>query len=319
MDDKSHINAENVLLENETAYALDWQADSFNALQSGFYAKVSNSIEPKPGEIIVDIGAGLGNQLIDLMVREPKALTIGTERTRENVRMIVEHFRNIGLESACAAVISSSLEQTIDGKVFWQRICRDREEFRKKCRPLLETKILFLDDDIRYPVLLPTVLGDEKIDTGVLSLPGGSSNRAIEWPFDPTNYTQANNNQRIIEAANATRFAFYHYMAEHVRPGGRIIVAERIVAGKQEKPGDAFFSLIGRHMKDLRKYWNPHRSTAAAMYPQNAAVELRASDKGMQEYSHEDLRKLKREFSVVIGTLERNTTQFSENPLPRPA
>lgn len=313
------INAvRNGLLGQEQEYGYDWIQDAERLGRSGLYNTITKIVEPKPHEIIVDIGTGTGLQLVSIAGVERDVITIGTERTRANVLLTYQYLAELGLQDALSALSTSELAVTEDKKLFWKPEVATIAKHMAQVRTQLQEKIMLLEDNILTPALLPYVLEGKQIDAGILSMPGGSSSRLLEWPFDPMTLTQETKRERVYEISNQTRFAFYHFMSEHVRPGGRIVVAERMLSDPGMSPTVAVQMLTVSHMRGLHKYWEPVKGALHETEFTNTAVELSASNPhGGTIHGHAAEREGYTP-NIAIIRYDRNDVPFEEAPLPRP-
>lgn len=313
------INAvRNGLLGQEQEYGYDWIQDAEKLGQDGLYNTITTIVEPKPHEIIVDIGTGTGLQLLSIASAEGNAITIGTERTRANVLLTYQYLAELGLQDVLSALSTSELTVTKDKKLFWKPEVATIAKHMAQVRAQLLEKLMILEDNILTPALLPYVLEGKQIDAGILSMPGGSSSRLLEWPFDPMTLTQQTKRQRVYEISNQTRFAFYHFMSEHVRPGGRIVVAERMLSDNNADPKDAVLMLTKRHMCDLKKYWEATKVAIHHTEFTDTTVELSASNPhGGTVYGHAPEREGYTP-NIAIIRYDRNDVPFKEAPLPHP-
>ena len=312
-------HAMRVIAGQELRYADEWGSDAHSLQNSGLYDAITSFVDPQDGQTIVDIGTGNANQLISLVLRNPRPTYIGTERSRPNVIATYESIQRAGLKNVFTMVATSQLTKTADGKAFWKfdaSFVRDRLE---QIREHLKQKVLLIDDNILYPEILPIVLGDQKIDAGILSMPGGSSSRTIEWPFRPDEVrTQADLRRIATDVTNRTRTAFFRLMSEYVRPEGRIVVAERILLTPESSVRGATRALIGEHMGDLTKYWQPISGTFLDIELHNTTVELHGLHADGQHVSMKEIQGTDQKAGVVIIRIDRNDVPFNEPPVPRP-
>lgn len=303
-------------LRAESLYFDDWKKDSEIWMQDGLYARVAEIANPQSGRIVLDMGTGTGMQLVFLAGENPDGLFIGTDRTPANVLLAVNHLRSKGLD-AISALTTQELSIDDQQRLYWQQ--RSVEELRTlstQVRNVLRQHVLIMDDDMRHPIALPIILDGEKVDTAILSLPGGGPTRAYEWPHAP-NADPAQADARSLAVSNDARSGFYHYASQAVRDGGKAIIVERVVSGVDAADPAGVLTLIGRHAGVCGKYWNARKVHTRAM-PTNFSVELRAT-LGTEQISHAAIERRSAAMHLAIIELCRNTVPFNEAPRPRPA
>jgi len=317
MRDIDHDTAYSAIQHQEQGYGRDWQQDSEKLDASGLYHAIAQLVNPQKGEIIVDIGTGRGFQLIALTMAEPESIIIGTERTRVNALEAYQCLVELGLEDYLAVLATSEIEITPERKIFWRQ---DTEVIRKamnSVRLAMKEKIMIIDDNILHPESLPLLLEGQKIDAGILSMPGGSSARALEWPFQAEILDDTALNQRVFDISNQTRYAFYHFMSENVRTDGRVVIAERMLADPSVDPRFAINHLLGKHMKSLTKYWKPMNGAFIEADFTNTTVSLNPAH---TEHGPVPNGVHNEQYRRYIGVLrlDRNDVPFEEPALPRP-
>ena len=309
--------AYDAIQQQEQSYGHDWQQDSENLEASGLYRAIADLVDPKKGEIVVDIGTGRGLQLMALTMKEPDSIIIGTERTRVNAIEAYQFLSDLGLGDYLAVLATSEMDVTSERKIFWKHHTEAIRNAMHSVRQAMQEKIMIIDDNILHPESLPILLEGKKIDAGILSMPGGSSARTLEWPFQAEMLDSKTSRQRVFDVSNQTRFAFYHFMSEHVRESGRIVVAERMLADPSIDPRMAISHLLGRHMKSLTKYWKPANGALLEADFANTNVALNPADtekgpiqNGVHNESHNRY--------IGILRLDRTDVPFEEPALPRP-
>lgn len=305
------------LHQSEAEYLQRWLEDAKRFASSGFYERVTDMVAPKDDDVIVDIGFGTAHQLVSLMLRNPKSTLIGTDRTSMNVMSTYQRLINSKLGSAFAAVPIGKLTEHAPGQIHWQHDLPMLRAILGEVRELLKTKVLLLPDNILYPQSLPEVLGDTPITAGIMSLPGGSGNRAYEWPVLPEHMQATEQIERIQQVSDQTRMAFYHFMSQHVRPGGRIIVAERITVEPGIEPMESATHNMRYAMGELQNYWAPHSSNYADLPLEHTTVELYDTS-GMSMAEAPQARAQGKRVGVVISRFDRNDRSWNSPPLPRP-
>lgn len=320
MKNEHYESAREALLTQEGSYALDWVNDAERLFRDGLYDTIADLVKPKADEVIVDIGTGTGLQLLSLAQAEGQAITIGTERTRVNVSLAYKYLSGLGLKDALNALAPSTLAVSAEDKLFWKPELQRVADHMAKIRRELSKNILLLEDNILAPALLPHVLEDRPIDAGILSMPGGSISRLVEWPYDAmSNLTQTAKLERMKEVTDTTRFAFFHYMSEHVRPGGRIVVAERMLTDPNIERILGIQLMIAKHMGPLRKYWES--TTGALLETELSDTTVRLIARDSQQGMMSGKSATEKGFRPHIGIIryDRNDVPFEEAPLPRPA
>lgn len=307
--------AQDEVHETEGSYAADWFKDSVALAHDGFYAEITNLIDPKPGETIVDVGTGSGLQLVDLAVASPESNIIGTERTKVNMMMTHAFMSRIIHPGTISAFSDSRLQGAIDDCAFWERGSEMFKKSRDAIRASLKEKILLLDDNILYPQLLQEILPNGQLNAGILSMPGGSVSRVIEWPFKADVKTTQEKHQRIFDISNATRKAFYHFMAEHMQPGkGRIVVAERLAMNSSLDPRIAAMSNMRENMgESLSRYWFPDRFVFTDGDFTNTSVDLGIIHPKAKKIDYSAF-----ETKIAIVRFNRTDVPFEEEPLKKP-
>lgn len=308
------------LVDREHAYASDWQKDAERLNEMGLYTEIANLINPKDDDLIVDIGTGAAYQLIQLVLKNPKATYIGTERNRASTIATYQNLQAMKIEKIFSVLATSELEKTNDGRGFWSSNAEFVRQNMHQVRIVLKDYILLLDDDIRYPEILPIVLDDKKIDVGILSMPGGSMSRIYEWPFEPgqKKLSDAQMQKRVNDVSDMTRIAFYHFMSEYVRESGRIVVAERMHLPASSNFSDAIGIMMMKKMKHLTKYWQSLRGFFIETDLTDMTVKLSATDEDGEVIENNMPMNKESRRGVVVCTLERNEVSFEEDDLPRP-
>ncbi len=312
-------NTQRTLMDQEERYAQDWRVDADNFMGSNLYGEITGLVEPKNGETTVDVGTGMGYQLIALAEQNGMSNVIGTERTRANVFETYKHMQAYNLARYFSLFSDSELSLTEDGRVYWKRGSGFTDDIKDRLRSQLEHKILLLDDNILYPQILPAVLPDGKLQAGILSMPGGSSNRALEWPFYPAELDDEQHLDRTTEISDATRKAFYRFMAEYMEPGnGRIVIAERMLSDPSVSQHQAGIGMIGRQMQSLRKYWKPMRGGIVPVDFSGTQVDLKATDAKGKVFDAREKHPSGAISSIVVARFDRTNVPFDEPPQERP-
>lgn len=308
------------LLGQEEQYSLDWMEDAERLADDGLYDTITKMVEPKPDEVIVDIGTGTGLQLLSLGAAEGDAITIGTERTRMNVMMAYSYLSQLGLRDALSVLAASDLRVSADERqLYWKQELHRVAGFVANVRSQLREKIHLLEDNILMPELLTHVLDGRKIDAGILSMPGGSSSRLLEWPYDINSpLTEETKRVRVKEITNRTRYAFYHFMSEHVREGGRIVVAERMLTDPAIAPAHGAQIMIAQHMQSLTQYWQPLKGALLQTEFSNTTVQLGASDPRLGHMRGDEAKEKGYAPHIAVVRYDRTDVPFNEPPLPRP-
>lgn len=309
-----NMSARDHLAALEGAYITDWEQDA-NALDAdGHYQSIAEIVDPKDGRFVVDIATGLGKQLIWLAVQNPKGLYIGTERTPQNVVAAAAHLEKRKLASV--AIQTQQVELSSSGKLYWkQKNLPGLQASRDEIMQLLQQYVLFVDDDIRNPQSLPVILGGEKLDAAIFSMPGGSAARAWEWPYAAEEIDRDEMHRRVSEATARTRMGFFHYASSAVRDGGKIVIAERMTVPKGGEIGDGFKALADQ-IGGLQKYWKVGRGFHRTMGGERG-VPLVATHDG-RILSQSALLGIGHSNHIAILELLRTKTDFSEPPLPSP-
>lgn len=317
MNDREPIEyAEDAVKAAESSYMQGWTVDAERWEQYGLYKQVAEITAPRDGRFTWDAGTGLGHQLIWLAGINPKGLYVGTERTPFNVELARDYWAGKGIDMV-TILQTQALHAMPDRRLYWaQRNLAAVAAMRSRIRELLERHILITDDDTRNPQVLPAILGTEKLEAAILSLPGGSSMRAYEWPFHPAQLEEQEERARVVEASDSTRLGFYHYASQAVRDGGKIVIAERAGAAANITP-ELGLGHVAKTMRGYTKYWKAGR-VALASHPIPDNVKLKATFEGKQ-YDPQDLVKLGYAMHVVIVELLRNTVEFNEPPRPLPS
>jgi hypothetical protein len=312
MLDESQLSlARNAIVSTERTYSQDWSQDATEWERRGLYLQIARLVNPSDGRFVADIGTGLGHQLIYLGGVNPRGLYIGTERTPLNVAFAQQYLRGLGLEAVSAAMVTE-LKSSPDRRLYWgQRSLPGLLEMRAQILEVLKHHLFLIDDDIRRPQSLPAILGDEKLDAAILSMPGGSAIRAHEWPFAPGDLTDDESRTRITAATNETRSSFYHFASQAVRDGGKAVLAERVSAPEGANILNEGAGMLRRFIGNYAKYWHFGRIAVANHPGSPDTVPLIAE--GMT--SHQ-LQGMGRTTHAFIAELIRNTVDFTEPPRP---
>ncbi len=309
-------SAERGILGGEEEYLKDWVKDTKRWEALGLYLKVAEFAAPQNGRFTVDIGTGLGMQLVFLAAANERGLYVGTERTPRNVELAKRYLNELGLD-AVTMLLTQGLAVDAEDRLFWeQRHLPHLKSIRPQIRAALEQQVLLMDDDIRRPQSLPVVLDGEKVDTAILSLPGGSASRAYEWPFVAEQIDQHEVRRRTVQVSNDTRAGFYHFASQTVRDGGKAIVAERLTSDDTDGAGSAL-ALISQQMGPYAKYWRAGRVAMMKSNELPQQVTLLATHEGRQ-LGKADLQKYGLQMRLAIIELFRNKKAFDEAPLPEP-
>jgi hypothetical protein len=287
-------------------------------MSQGFYNAIADLVDPKDDEVVVDVGTGLGHLLVALTVKNPKSVIIGTERTMRNLSAAFNYLDSLGIADSLAVLENAELRWTPDQRVFWHRSLDAFADDRAKIHEILREKIMLIGDDILHSTFLPDILPEPRIDAGILSMPGGAPNRAWLWPMKMERAKDAEIQRRIANISDTTRLAFFHFMSEHVPPGGRIVVAERFGTEHGKDTPQNFATSVRGKMRDLRKYWDTKTVLQVDADLANGATELMIEDVDRQKFI--PVKEVDRSIQQTIGIIrfDRNDVTFNELPPERP-
>ena len=76
----------------------DWNAAQYHRLsdpQRGWGIRVLERLEPRPGELILDVGCGTGRLTADIRAREPRCRVIGTDVSGTMIGQAAEHYAEV--------------------------------------------------------------------------------------------------------------------------------------------------------------------------------------------------------------------------------
>lgn len=306
------------LLLEESRYLFDWKKDARAYAALGLYARITDMIEPKADDVIVDVGLGTGHQLFSLMATRPEATLIGTDRTSMNVYQTYQMLVADGVGDAFMIVTNGNAVESQPGQLHWEHNRAWLQEHVTNIRELLRTKVLLLQDNILYPQALPAIL-DRPITAAIHSLPGGSAMRAYEWPYTREDMEHIPEVDRITDITQRTRYAFAHYMSQHMVPQGRLVLAERVLVDPEHDPMRSTTENMRYAMGDQQVYWEPHSSRFVPLNLQNTSVPLRTA-KGESIHADRPLPAVPNDArtGIVITRFNRNDKPWAGQPLATP-
>ncbi len=300
----------------DTEYFDLWLQESLEWDRAGFYDRYAGLLNPRDGELIIDVGAGNGTLLSYLYERSDKAHYIAVERSRYAALFA---FKMLEKFLPLTGYLSGRLQWTSQHRPRWVYEVPPRKQLQE-IKKSLSDRILILTDDIRYPTVLPAVLGRERADALSLSMPGGPSVRALEWPFDcpEEQLEESEVERRVKHVSDDTRKATFHFAAKHLKDGGRLLIAERVATASDPSPENMLGS-FGASIGPYRKYWSAQNLFFSGPVDVQSGLQWIPTKHEKKETEGSPGIPEKPVRRAAILTLIRNKRRFRESPLPRPS
>ena len=243
---------EGALASNDRDYLDNWKIESQVWDDLGLNARAAEFIGTQNDGIHVDLGTGLGRLLATLNDTNPQSVLFGVDYNPQMLYAGGDFLSNSGKKPNY--LINTKRRMNSSGQI--ERIfdANQKTDFRK-LHPLERGTINLLCDDVRRLSVLRAILGDRKLSSGSLLLPGVCVNSAFEAPYPPDRATEEQMSHRKLAVAESTRLAAYKFMTEQVAPGGKFVTAERIGVPDDldtpEKITDEMRELLG----PFQQYW----------------------------------------------------------------
>jgi hypothetical protein len=138
-------------------------------------------------------------------------------------------------------------------------------------------------DDMRTHKVLDALLGGEKIDSGSFGNPGGLANLCTLAPFKVGILDDAEQKSRLAQITTDLRAGVYRFMAEKIKPGGRLHLYERAYFDGPPK-GEDVLQTVRNIMGPEARYWkDPQIRIAKAII-----LNLNEVGSGITWHSHQD-------------------------------
>ncbi len=205
-------------------YADSWAKDAAFWFDKGLYLVALKAIDPKPGETHVDVGSGTGVLVSILKELNPDSVVYGID---ENEQLLMDAFQAMEAHRVPANIAGSKeIIFKPDGTVMHE------PAFHKQMETLDLTardKIHLICDDIRKCKVIDRILGDRKIDSGSLLMPGCSLSQCFQEPFKFGMAEDAELRQRAVFIADIIRKKTFEFMARKLKENGRLVVGDRMM------------------------------------------------------------------------------------------
>jgi len=250
--DEKFQRAFDSLQQQDSGYADNLRAEVSHWGREGVYNALAREVSLDPGELHVDLGAGMMNLVNSIQRQNPEAVVLGVERNTSVVSSALALFRALGIDPK----ICHSEFFCVDtrGRI---RTVYDREDVVRARGDLVDSQQLqfrsmlpylapiddsFLTpdqtikiaiDDLREMRVVSRLLGDRKIDSASITFPGSGERPAFEAPHDfpkrGKSVPDAVAIPRMHEAVHQAITSGLAYLTERVRKGGELLLAERLM------------------------------------------------------------------------------------------
>lgn len=249
--DQKLRRAMEALHKQDDGYADSWIDEAAAWGREGVYNGLALEADVRPGELHVDLGAGMMNLVHAIKRRTPDAVVLGVERNTRVVRHALYLMEALGIsphvchsEFLCLDTRGNirTVYDVHDDVISREDIADGRQIQFTSIKPHLadiderflssDARIKIAIDDLREMRIVNKVLGERQIDSASMTFPGSGGRPAFEAPHAFPRKGKSVPDEvairRINQATQDAIAAGLKYLTERMRPGGRLLLAERV-------------------------------------------------------------------------------------------
>lgn len=219
----------NAVSKGDEDYVSRWSSESASWMEKGVYEKVASMIHLHQQHVHADICAGFAVPLFALHRQAPPGSVlhmIALERIAQMLVTVKELTEELGIPTAMH--LGERLSVSADDVL--------TRVYEPSASDAMEglfgdtTAIGLIQDDVRHARVFRQVLGERRLDSATFLFPGTGPMAAYEAPYSlRASQESSQQHRRTLEYMRETRKAALSLAAEYLKPGGQLVVAERVL------------------------------------------------------------------------------------------